>query len=55
MSMALLSRLKELEEKVSPLLGRVEPVNSDASLEARVKQLENELRMMKARLAKKPE
>jgi len=60
-SLALIQRVKTLEGRVdeveksqSSAQAKAEVTEDVSSLCARVKQLENELRMLKARMAKKP-
>lgn len=50
------NRVAEIERRLGAIGGPVSPViESPTDLEARVKRLENELRMVKARMAKKQE
>jgi len=60
-SLALIQRVKTLEGRVdeveksqSSAQAKAEVTEDVSSLCARVKQLENEIRMLKARMAKKP-
>jgi len=52
MSMALETRVKELKELVHSLAAKIDSVQKQEDLEARVKALENKLTMLNARMAR---